>query len=350
MNFPQVVHLVDDNTAGGVMRMLDYLVESSGLDSHLRQSVRKVNRHALSHGTIEADIIVSHLTLSWRGLPALVTLRAMKPTARIVHIEHSYTRAFTVLNVPHKKRFFAMLRVAYSLFDHVVAVSRDQADWLSERALTAVERLTVINPRVGLEAFSNVSPANSRIRVIGAIGRLVPQKGFDVLIDAFRACSHKDARLLIFGEGRERGHLEALAAGDKRIEFRGHQQDPTAPYREVDIVAIPSRWEAYGLVASEARAAGRPALVARVDGLRDQISGSVIAQDGNDVEAWTNTLERILTDGVGEFSNLERAIDVSDAAYVRAWMNVMGRNTGGIRRPTLETVSRQARATRLSRA
>jgi glycosyltransferase involved in cell wall biosynthesis len=41
----------------------------------------------------------------------------------------------------------------------------------------------------------------------------------------------------------------------------------------VDVVAVPSRWEAYGMVANEAREAGRPVLVAPVDGLPEQVQG-----------------------------------------------------------------------------
>ena len=45
---------------------------------------------------------------------------------------------------------------------------------------------------------------------------------------------------------------------------------PEAFLSGVDLVAIPSRWEAFGLVGTEARAAGRPLIAADVDGLRDQ--------------------------------------------------------------------------------
>ncbi|MFC3613023.1 glycosyltransferase family 4 protein [Lutimaribacter marinistellae] len=288
----KIVHLVDDTTAGGVMRMLERLMELDEINAHAEQSVRRVGRGAAVIGSLDADVIVSHLTVSWRGLAGLIGLRAMNPSARLIHIEHSYTRAFAALNVARKARFFALLRVAYSLFDTVVAVSRAQASWLIERQLVDRDALRVVHPEVDLEPFALLSPPADVPRTIGAIGRLDRQKGFDVLIEAFRLCKHADARLLIFGEGDERDNLETLAAGDSRIEFRGHAESPADAYGEVDIVALPSRWEAYGLVAREAAASGRRTMLSPVDGLTDQISEDSFVVTQYEPAAWAATLER----------------------------------------------------------
>lgn len=286
-----IVHLVDDATAGGVMRMLTHLIQHPELSANADQRIQKVNRQALSLGRIEADVIVSHLTVSWRGLPALVTLRAMHPSARLLHVEHSYTRGFTALNVTAKRRFCALLRVAYSLFDEVVAVSNTQADWMRSRALVTAEALRVIEPQVDLSGFLDLPAPARPVRVIGAIGRLERQKGFDVLIEAFRKTTHPEARLMIFGEGSERARLEEIAQGDSRIVFRGHAGDPVAAFAEVDAVALPSRWEAFGIVAREAIAAGRPTLVATVDGLADLGPDEAVQVKGLHIPQWTRALE-----------------------------------------------------------
>lgn len=290
----KVVHLVDDMTAGGVMRNLEFLMQQPGIAARAMQSVCQVRRGVWAIGQIDADVIVSHLTISWRGLPGLVALRAMNPSVRLVHVEHSYTRAFVALNVTRKSRFFALLRVAYSLFDAIVAVSHAQAGWMTERGLVDPHALSVIHPEVDLAPLADIPPPADVPLTIGAIGRLERQKGFDILIEAFRKCTVPDARLLIFGEGSERLYLEGLAAGDTRIAFRGHVNDPAKAYGEVDIVAVPSRWEAFGLVVQEARAAGRPVLLAPVDGLLDQVQDAAEAVACCDTGRWAKALNKAL--------------------------------------------------------
>lgn len=294
MTQKKILHLVDDTTAGGVMRMLDHLMIRPDLSKAVEQNVLKVKRDAFSWGKLNADIIVSHVVPSWRSLPAFSALRAMHLDTRLVHVEHSYTRAFTTLNVPHKRRFFAMLRVIYSFFDQVVAVSHAQSNWMKERRLAALEKLTVIPPTVDLEQLArNTTPPKSTTK-IGAIGRLERQKGFDILIQGFRLTGAPEARLLIFGEGSQRSYLEKLAEGDPRIEFRGHAKDPAEAYQAVDIIAIPSRWEAYGLVLDEALAARRAVIASKVDGLCDREGDARVTFCDLASESWRRAINGCL--------------------------------------------------------
>lgn len=299
----KVLHLVDDTTAGGVMRMLDHLLVQSELSGAVEQEVLKVKRTAFSWGKLNADVIVSHVVPSWRSLPAFSALRAMHLDTRLVHVEHSYTRGFTTLNVPHKRRFFAMLRVIYAFFDQVVAVSHSQLDWMKERRLAASEKLTVIPPAVDLEQLSRKTVAPKSKTTIGAIGRLERQKGFDILIQGFRSTHIPEARLLIFGEGSQRSHLEELAKGDPRIEFRGHAEDPADAYQAVDIVAIPSRWEAYGLVLDEALASGRAVIASKVDGLSDREGDARVSFCDQDSASWRSAIHECLRPVIAATSN-----------------------------------------------
>ncbi|MFO1151660.1 MAG: glycosyltransferase [Alsobacter sp.] len=102
-----------------------------------------------------------------------------------------------------------------------------------------------------------------------ACGRLVPYKGFDVLI---RAAVGQDFRVWIVGEGRERHRLAALirelGVGD-RVTLLGRlpDQDRTRLMRQADIFAMPSvsNAETFGLVQLEAMAAGKPVVNTRLD-------------------------------------------------------------------------------------
>jgi len=293
-NRARIVHLVDDTTAGGVMRVLDHLSSDPRLATLGRHEIRPVARSGAIPACRDADVLVSHLSISWRRLPAFVHLRATHAHLPLIHVEHSYTEAFAAQNVAHRGRFRTLLSTAYSLFDRVVAVSDAQGSWLIERGLVGRDALSVIPSCVDLGPFLSLTPVLHKPRIIGAIGRLDAQKGFDTLIAAMRACRTPGLRLEIFGEGPERARLEALAAGDPRIRFRGWV-DPVVAMAQVDAVAMPSRWEAYGLVGLEARAAGRPLLAARVDGLRDQIAEGALPVEGTGTGAWTRALERLAT-------------------------------------------------------
>ena len=278
----RIVHLVDDLSAGGVTRGLDYLVSGEALGHDAMSAILPIRRGRLSAPQIEADLIISHLSICWRNLPLLISLRARYPHLPLVHVEHSYSAGFVRHNVVARRRFENLLRVSYALFNNVIAVSRAQADWLSDRALVRSGALRVISTSVDLAPFLALEPTSGRrAKVIGAIGRFHPQKGFASLIAAFRQAAAPDQCLRLFGDGPAAHALRDAAGGDPRIEFYPFTETPAAAYAACDIVAAPSEWEPYGLVALEARAAGRPVLASRTDGLADQIGeGCVEVAEG----------------------------------------------------------------------
>lgn len=285
----RIVHLVDDTTAGGVMRVLDYLKTNRTLNDYATHEVVEVPRSRFSLRRIHADIIVSHLSISWKSLSSLVALRAAHADLPFLHVEHSYTQAFSALNVPHFKRFSALLRTAYALFDRVIAVSHAQGKWLTSRELVGQQALRVIPSCVDLGTLFDIPAIQTPATTFGLIGRAHEQKGFDIAIRAFMATPDAALRLKVFGEGEEQTFLRALCARDSRISFHGHV-DPMTAYSGVDAVLMPSRWEAFGLVSLEARAAGRPVYCARVDGLLDQIQHGAIGVRDQSLGAWANVI------------------------------------------------------------
>ncbi|AHM05433.1 hypothetical protein roselon_03170 [Roseibacterium elongatum DSM 19469] len=325
----RIVHLVDDTTAGGVMRVLHHICSCPRMARLGAHRVVSLSRGRATPLALEADILVSHLSISWRRLPALIQLRATHAHVPMVHVEHSYTEAFMAQNVFRRARFLTLLSTAYALFDRVVAVSAAQGHWLRGRGLVSPDDLCVIPSTVDLAPFLALPLPAGRPRVVGAIGRLEPQKGFDTLIPAFRACADRTLELHIYGDGNDRKALEALAAGDPRIRFRGWA-DPATAMAQVDAVAMPSRWEAYGLVALEARAAGRPLLAARVDGLHDHLAQGAIAVDGDGPMAWAEALNRLQeTRHAIDLTARRDAARVEQARFASGW----GALIGAITRP-----------------
>ncbi len=319
MSRPRILHLVDDATAGGVMRVLDYLVTSPELAEQADHRLRHVPRGSLRLGRLEADMIVSHLAVSWRTLPMLTLLRLLNPRARLIHVEHSYTEGFVAQCVRRKGRFALLLRTAYRLFDRVVAVSKAQGAWLTRSGAVAPARLSVIPSCVDLSAFRALPARTGPIRTFGAIGRLDRQKGFDTLITAFRSVSRADLSLHIYGEGPEEARLRALAGDDARIVFKGLATDPREAFAAVDAVAMPSRWEAYGLVAIEARAANRALLVQAVDGLTDHAPLGVHTAQDCTTAAWAELITSVASSETGPAKPEPGPVQQLETRFLDAW-------------------------------
>jgi glycosyltransferase involved in cell wall biosynthesis len=243
--------------------------------------------------SFQADVIVLHYASSWRRLAALLLLRLLNPRARLLLHEHHYTAAVD-RQVPHRKRFHSMLRLTYRLVDTVVAVSRAQGEWMRSRRLVPRSRLRVIPPCRDLGKFLKVPPpVPGKPLVLGAYGRLHRQKGFDFLLQAMRLLPSNNFRLLVGGTGPEKAALEKLAENLPQVEFVGDVSNVPAFLEYCDVIVVPSRYEPYGLVCLEAKAAGRPVVVADVDGLPEQVNDCGLIVPPGDVEALTGALRSL---------------------------------------------------------
>ena len=122
------------------------------------------------------------------------------------------------------------------------------------------------------------------------IGRLVYQKGPDLLIDAVRkVCQHHwDARVIVAGEGDMRQFL-AERAKDLPVNFVGYIPDSeyVRLLNACDLVVIPSRNEPFGLVLLEAWSAEKGVVASNVGGLSENIDAFV---DGVKVEPEPDSL------------------------------------------------------------
>jgi glycosyltransferase involved in cell wall biosynthesis len=105
--------------------------------------------------------------------------------------------------------------------------------------------------------------------VVLAVGRLAPQKGFGLLLDA--AACWRDARpeplLVMVGEGPLEAELKDRAAAlGLAVRFAGHRKDVPALLAAADVFVLPSVWEGQALILQEALRAGVPIVATRVGG------------------------------------------------------------------------------------
>lgn len=111
------------------------------------------------------------------------------------------------------------------------------------------------------------------------LGRLVPEKGFDLVLPAFASLARRfpKARLLIAGDGPVRADLERQATTlglSAIVDFWGWVDPDTVPalVNRATLVVMPSRHESFGAVALDAALMARPVVAARVEGLPEVVA------------------------------------------------------------------------------
>jgi glycosyltransferase involved in cell wall biosynthesis len=183
--------------------------------------------------------------------------------------------------------------------DRIIAISRAVGRFLVEVEGAAAEKVEVIPYGLDAEAYERSAHPGIFRREIGAraepivgfVGRLTRQKGVDVLLRAFADVEKRipDARLVLAGDGPDRPALAELARslGLRRVMFLGWRGDIADIMADVSLLAVPSRWEGFGLVALEAMALGKPVVAARISALPEIVvpeETGLLVSSGSEVE------------------------------------------------------------------
>ncbi len=226
-----------------------------------------------------------------------------------------------------RRRFLlrALNRTLMRRVSRVITISHALAQFTIEVEKTPPEKVVPIH--YGLEAPAPDSEARQRARaalsideaapLVGAVGRLVRQKGFDVLLDAFHQVrrSLPQARLVIVGDGPLRTPLRRQANRlgiERMVDFAGWRSNARDLMPAFDVLAIPSRWEGFGLVTLEAMGCARPIVASRVSALPEIIvhgeTGLLVPPEVPD------TLAQAMIDVLG---NPARAEEMGKAGYKR---------------------------------
>lgn len=235
-------------------------------------------------------------------------------------------------------------RVFLGFADRVVCVSQAQADRVAASGVRR-DRIAVIRNAIDPNRFATRDPDARRLveslfettptRVILAAGRLSPEKGFAVLVDAASLLhrSHPDVGVLLVGDGPLRNELadRVRAAGlSGRFVLAGFRSDLDQLLPAVDAIAIPSFTEGLPNVALEACAAGIPVVASNVGGIPEVIEPGVtgwLVSPGDPAEL-ANRLSSVLDDPLGSRAisraGHERVLrDFSFAAQADAYASML---------------------------
>jgi len=146
--------------------------------------------------------------------------------------------------------------------------------------------------------------------LIGFFGRFMGQKGFDILVGAIKQLKEDRVaptlHVVCFGSGafirEEQANVERLNLSGA-FTFIPFTADVSGAMKGCDIIAMPSRWEACGLVAMEALAAGIPFVGSNCIGLREVLAGTpAIVVETGDSESLARGIIKCLNKGTQPFT------------------------------------------------
>lgn len=207
------------------------------------------------------------------------------------------------------RAFAAARRWVAGEVDHVTVVGGALADQAGLEGWWSPGQCSIAPMGVDIPPMPRHIPADPRTETILFVGRLVPKKGADLLVEAlpYLIPLRQECRLLIAGDGPERTALEArtrtLGIAD-RCEFTGpyRQRDLAALFARANVVALPFRTaadgdsEGLGLTVVEALAAGVPVTAGHVPAMDELITHGVTGYlfEPGDVEQLVKSLAAIL--------------------------------------------------------
>jgi len=167
-------------------------------------------------------------------------------------------------------------RLTNRLSDHIFCVSESTRDFLRAHERIPEEKLSVLANAVDTAEFRPVSaevrraarqkfalPAEARI--IGGVGRLVPQKNFSRFLEIARLMP--EAVFVIAGTGPLEAELKSAAPAN--VRFLGFVEDRPGLYAALDALLLTSLYEGMPMTVLEAMAAGVPVVSTKVDGVAE---------------------------------------------------------------------------------
>jgi glycosyltransferase involved in cell wall biosynthesis len=236
--------------------------------------------------------------------------------------------------------------------DATIAVSDIVVERLVKWGVPA-KKITMIPNGVNLDELTFNAEARSRVRtqfsidpdafVIGALGRLDPNKRIDLLMEAAAPLLSAKCVLFVVGRGEEQEHLEAEATRlgvAEHVVFAGYQSDTSAMLSAFDLFVTTSRQETFGLSVLEALGSGLPALFTTcpaLDGIETdrahQVEGDVGAlRDAIAAHVAGGHAARVVPTEVFSLYGMQSVVDQIDELYERILADRPQRRIRGVTR------------------
>lgn len=193
---------------------------------------------------------------------------------------------------------------AYRNFNHIISVSKNVEQIMrNEYSLENVK--TIYNPIDTNKIIKLSEEGIKHTQLNGfnvvSIGRLVPQKGYDLLIPIIARLRNErtDVNLYILGDGAEKSNLERIIQKhgcEKSVHLLGFLDNPYSILSEMDLFVCSSRSEGYSLVIAEALTLGIPVISTYCSGPNELLANGEFGELCNDYEKLYSAIKRATTD------------------------------------------------------
>lgn len=234
---------------------------------------------AAARGMIRRRAFADSVVEVWNGMPFFSPVWSRRPRMTFLHHVHG---GMWDLVMPKPlaalgKTLEARVAPRYYRHDPVVTLSETSRVAILEKLRLDPSLVTVVPPGVDDRFRPARHPHPSPLVV--AVGRLVPYKRFDLLIDVLVRVreQHPTLNAVIAGEGSERAALESLISARGAadwISLPGRIDDDglVSLYQRAWVLASTSAYEGWGLTISEAAACGTPAVASPIAGHADAVA------------------------------------------------------------------------------
>ncbi len=264
--------------------------------------IRQPSKQRITELFREADAVFgNHLSL--RLMTPLV-ITGKKPHCILLHthLQKSFIHKLLASFVVRRGKTFAVskyLAKAHNLKENVIYNGYDSA------------------------LFNNPKPTIRQFDFL-FVGRLVSDKGIDLLVDAMQLLP-SNYTCMVVGDGPDRGEMEKRAPYN--MKFLGRLDSPHIAelMRQSKWVVIPSRWEEpFGLVAIEAIASGAQVLAANHGGLPEAVGPCGLLFRPNDIESLVMNMKKVTErDNLVGFTEQERLTHLAKFSYDRQVDNIL---------------------------
>ena len=247
-----------------------------------------------------------------------------------------------------------LARLIFRAHGFVWATTPTVAEELVSRWGISRERIVIAPNLVDLGDLSRASEmrevreGDAPLRLL-MVTRLEPIKGVDVAIRALAELTHTPSVLRVLGDGQQR-YVDSLRSlteqlgVSSRVDWAGKfpREDLPEEYRRADLLLVPSRYEAFGVVIVEAMAAGLPVVASRVGGIADVVRNGQCArlvQPGDPAELARaieelagdhDEIARLVREGIGQAQNFEAG------AGVGKWLEIYRSSTKASATPAVK--------------
>jgi sugar transferase (PEP-CTERM/EpsH1 system associated) len=295
----KILHVLDSLNVGGMERVVINVANGldaarfdqavcciSRLGTAAQQLAGHVRRFDLAKGDERALLMPLQIarvlrqerpdiihTQSWAGMDGVIA-HTLTRQGKLVHSEHGRNLPY-IHHEPFKRKM--VRRLAYEKAHAVFVVSEEMRQYFCRETGFALDRMRVIHNGVDVAAIERADARGVREEfglapgafVIGTVARFQETKDLATLVRGFAQLrqTHAPARLLLIGDGAERGRLEQLArdlnvAGD--VLITGLRHDVPRLLRALDVFALTSLSEGLPISVLEAMAASLPVVATSV--------------------------------------------------------------------------------------